>query len=840
MPPYLARNIPVELSPLWDLALDLRWSWCHEADSLWQNVDATQWKQSRNPWVILQNLSEGRLRELAANVNFVGELRRVVEARRAYLNSPCWFKSESGATLGGVALFSMEFGLTEALPLYAGGLGILAGDLLKTASDLGVPIIGIGLLYQEGYFRQMIDAAGWQQEAYPYNEPTTMPVEPVLGKDGTWVRIGIELPGRMLWLRVWRALVGRTALYLLDSNDPFNSPVDRGITGKLYGGGAEMRFLQEVVLGIGGWRLIERLEPNVEVCHLNEGHAALAVFERARSFAQRSGVSFWEGLWATRAGNIFTTHTAVPAGFDRYPPKLITKYLTPIADLLHGMGITLPELLRFGRANADDVDEPVNVAYLALRGSLLAFGVSRRHCAVSRRIFQQLYPRWPEPQVPVDHVTNGVHVPSWDSQQADEIWTGCCGKDRWRRMPDNLGASITALSDEALWALRGVTRQALVSSVRERLKGHLSWRGLAPEIVRQAEGVLDPNILTLGFARRFTGYKRPNLLLRDVDRLKRLLTNPSQPAQLLVAGKAHPDDRQGIEMIKEWIECARRPEFRRHVVFLEDYDISLAQEMVQGVDVWINTPRRPWEACGTSGMKVLVNGGLNLSELDGWWEEAYEPKLGWAIGDRSDVAGAKDADEREADELYTVLERQVIPEFYSRDRTGIPRRWVARMRASMATLTPAYSSTRVVQEYLTKAYLPAARTLRERLTDHVNMAKRMASWERRVRRNWNGLHLGPSSVMQAGNTWRFAVPVYLGEMNAEDIRVELYADPREDREPEVIALARGEGIAGAANGYIYSGLVESDRPADDFTARIVPTHPGVLVPTEVSLILWQN
>ena len=754
MAAYPSREVPPDLAALWDLALDLRWTWSHKADALWQTVDAASWEQCHNPWVILQDLPESRACELAADPAFMEQLQRVVGARRAYLDGPSWFQSTENAALGGVALFSLEFGLTEALPLYAGGLGILAGDLLKTASDLGVPIVGVGLLYQEGYFRQMIDAAGWQQEAYPYNEPSTMPIQPVLGKDGGWLRIGIELPGRKISLRVWCALVGRTTLYLLDSNDPLNGPVDRGITGKLYGGGDEMRLLQEIVLGISGWRAIELLEPNVEICHLNEGHAAFAVFERARSFAQRLGLTFWEGLWATRAGNVFTTHTAVPAGFDRYPPELIAKYVAPISGVLQQMGIALPDLLALGHADSDRADDPINMTYLALRGSLLAFGVSQRHRSVSRRIFQKLFPGWPERQVPVMHVTNGVHMPSWDSREADRIWTAACGKDRWRGMPDELGCLIETLSDEALWALRGAARQALVGSVRQGLKRHLSWRGLAPEIVAQADNVFDPNILTLGFARRFTGYKRPNLLLWDIARLGRLLNDPLRPAQLVVAGKAHPDDEQGIDMIREWIECARQSEFRQRVVFLEDYDISLAQELVQGVDVWINTPRRPWEACGTSGMKVLVNGGLNLSELDGWWEEAYDAKLGWAIGDRSGDLDAN-RDDQDAEELYTTLEGRVLPEFYARDAAGIPRAWLSRVRASMATLTPAYSSTRVIREYMTKAYLPAAQALRERLARGAEVAKQMAIWERRVRRCWHGLHIGPPSAAQSGNSQRF-------------------------------------------------------------------------------------
>ena len=554
--------------------------------------------------------------------------------RRAYLETPGWFSAaHEPSALSGVAYFSMEFGLGEGLPLYAGGLGVLAGDFLKTASDLGLPVVGIGLLYQEGYFRQIIDAAGTQHEVYPFNDPGSMPIQPAQGPDGAWLHIRLDLPGRSLLLRVWQALVGRVKLYLLDANDPLNSPADRGITGKLYDAETEIRILQELVLGVAGWRVVEALAPEVEICHLNEGHAAFAVIERARAYMRRSGLSFWEALWATRAGNLFTTHTPVEAGFDRFPAEVLGKYPRYLEAFLAEAGIALGELLALGRVRPDDAGEPFNMAYLAMRGSLLTFGVSRLHGHVSRRIFQPLFARWPEVEVPVGHVTNGIHVPSWDSPHADDLWTRACGKERWRGLPDELPPLVACLEDEELWAMAGEERQALIGNVRARLARQLGSRGYPPEIVAESANVLDPNVLTLGFARRFTGYKRPNLLLEDPARLARLLNDPARPVQLVLAGKAHPADQEGKQMIRDWIELAQRPEFRRRVVFLEDYDIALAQELVQGVDVWINTPRRPWEACGTSGMKVLVNGGLNLSERDGWWEEAYAPALGWAIDD---------------------------------------------------------------------------------------------------------------------------------------------------------------------------------------------------------------
>ena len=506
---------------LGELALDLRWTWSHEADALWQQIDAEVWQRTQNPWVILQHISTERLEALAAESSFVVELERLTQTRQDYLETPGWFTAMHGvAALGGIAYFSMEFGLGEGLPLYAGGIGILAGDFLKTASDLGLPVIGIGLLYQEGYFRQIIDASGAQQEAYLFNDPGSMPIHPAKGPDGSWLQIYLDLPGRAVQLRVWQALVGRVALYLLDTNDPLNSPVDRGITAKLYDAGTEIRLLQEIVLGVGGWRVVEALSPQVEICHMNEGHAAFAVLERARSHMRRSGLSFWEALWATRAGNLFTTHTPVASGFDRFPPDLLIKYARYFESFLAETGIEASELLALGRSLPDE-GEPFNMAYLAMRGSLATFGVSRLHGAVSRKIFQPLFSRWPEIEVPVAHVTNGVHFPSWDSPSADELWTAACGKERWRGMPDALPALVSGLSDEQLWTMAREDRRALIERVRIRLARQLGSRGHPPEIVAGAADVLEPSALTLGLARRFTGYKRPNLLLEDEERLAR-------------------------------------------------------------------------------------------------------------------------------------------------------------------------------------------------------------------------------------------------------------------------------------------------------------------------------
>ena len=840
MPVLAPRDLPAGLHALGELALDLRWTWSHEADALWERVDAEAWSRTQNPWTILQDISAERLQALAADASFVAELKRLVLTRRAYLDAPSWFSSaHDTAALSGVAYFSMEFGLGEGLPLYAGGLGILAGDFLKTASDLGIPVIGVGLLYQEGYFRQIIDSAGVQHEAYPFNDPGSLPIEPAHGPDGAWLRVALDLPGRTVSLRVWQALVGRIMLYLLDANDPLNSPADRGITGKLYDAGSETRISQEVVLGVAGWRVVEALAPKVEICHLNEGHAAFAVLERARACMRRSGLSFREALWATRAGNIFTTHTPMAAGFDRFPTDALAKYARYVEGFLAEAGIGLDEFLALGRAGSGDENEPFNMAYLAMRGSMLTFGVSRLHGRVSRHIFQPLFPRWPEEEVPIGHVTNGIHVPSWDSPGADGLWTAACGKERWRGLPDALPDLIASLSDEQLWAMAGEERHTLIQQVRARLARQLGSRGYPPEVVAQAANVLDPNALILGFARRFTGYKRPNLLLRDPARLARLLNDPARPVQLVLAGKAHPADDVGKEMIREWIDLAQRPEFRPRVVFLEDYDMALAQELVQGVDVWVNTPRRPWEACGTSGMKVLVNGGLNLSERDGWWEEAYAPELGWAIGDGREHPDDK-ADAEDAEALYVTLEQEVVPEFYTRDAAGMPRRWLERVRRSMASLTPTYSSSRMARDYVEQYYLIGAAELRRRSADGGEPARAMHSWEARLRRHWSGLHIGETSLSREGEAWSFSIPVYLGEIAPADIAVQLYADPRDAEPPFVGVLVRGEGIIGTTNGHIYTGTAPATRPAEEYTIRIVPYFPGVRVPAELSLILWQK
>jgi glycogen phosphorylase len=827
-------DLPPELSELRNLALDLRWTWNHEADPLWEKVDSELWRRTRNPWSVLQNAPTQRLQRLAADPQFCKTLAQFADARRRYLETPGWFKATHRAKkLGGVAYLSMEFGLGAGLPLYAGGLGVLAGDYLKTASDFDLPAVGVGLLYQEGYFRQAVDSAGLQQELYPYNEPAAMPVEPVTLPEIGWLRVRLNFPGRQVQLRVWQARVGRVKLYLLDSNDPLNSPADRGITAKLYGHGNEIRIMQEVILGIGGWRVIETLHPEVEICHINEGHAALAIMERARHLAAKVGLRFWDAFWACRAGNVFTTHTPVAAGFDMFPAEMARKYLSSLKTEWDDPEVSLDDLLGLGQLEPGD---PFNMAYLAQRGSALTLGVSRLHGEFSRRIFQPLFPRWPNCEVPISYVTNGVHIPTWDSAAADRIWTDACGKERWREAPSDFKGRVGKISDEEIWAMRGESRQRLVRIARERLKLQLKERGFDRTPTEEA---LDPNILTLGFARRFTEYKRPNLLLRDLSRLDALLSDRRRPIQIVVAGKAHPADTKGKEMVAAWIELANQPRYRSRVVFLEDYDIALAQELVQGVDVWINTPRRPWEACGTSGMKVLVNGGLNCSIRDGWWDEGYSPETGWAIGD-AEGGDARQLDERDADSLYTILKANVIPEFYDRDAQGLPRAWLERIRSSMAMLTPAFAGGRMLRDYVETAYLPLLDLFRKRCANRFTIAQDLHKWSEELRRRWSGLHIGQPTALREKEQWRVSVPIFLGEVLADQVRVELFADASEDRAAEAIALPKEQPIPGAFNGYIYGGLLPGDREFEEYTVRIVPHHEGAYLPAELPLIHWQR
>jgi glycogen phosphorylase len=803
------------MDELIELALNLRWSWNHGSDWIWKSLDSELWESTQNPWIILRTVSRDELASRLGNPEFRKILHECLSQNQRTFREPGWFqKKHSGSGLFQVAYFSMEFMLSEALPIYSGGLGNVAGDQMKAASNLGVPVTGVGLLYGQGYFRQDFDMNGNQQALYPVNDPGQLPMRPLREPNGEWLRIKMDLAGANLWLRCWQVEVGRTKLYLLDSNDFSNNAAQRCITSQLYGGDAELRLKQEIVLGIGGWRLLRAIGLQPEVCHLNEGHAAFAILERARSYMKDHNVAFELALAATRPGNLFTTHTAVAAGFDRFDSRLLGEYLENYAE--QELRIPFEQLLAMGTQNAG---EPFNMAYLAVRGSGRINGVSKLHGQVSRHIFQPLFPRWPEDEVPIGSVTNGIHTPTWDSEEADALWTHACGKGRW--MEDGPQAEdIRCLTDEQLWQMRTMARKRLIDWVRKRSDG---------------DHVLDQNVLTVGFARRFATYKRPDFLLRDPERFLRLLTNPKRPMQLVLAGKAHPQDQPGQALAKKWNDFIRRREVRQRVVFLSDYDMLMAQQLVQGADLWINTPRRPWEACGTSGMKVLVNGGLNFSELDGWWAEAYSPQVGWAIGDGKDHGDDPNVDLIEAEAMYTLLEQQVIPEFYDRSSNGMPAKWLARVRESMARLTPEFSASRTIRDYTEDHYLPAATGYSQRSAGKGALAAEVVAWQQKVAQHFATVRFGSLHVDTRGDEYWFTVKVSPGKLLTSDFKVELYTVPT-----AVQAMTLVEKSADPDGMVTYSGRAAATRPWMDYTPRIVPYHPAVAVPLEANQILWQR
>ena len=835
---FLPSNIE-GVDSLAKLALDMRWSWNHTADEIWRQLDPDLWDMTHNPWVVLQTVSINKLQSVTTDPAFRKKVDALIKSKEKATSVPAWFqKKYPKSALSCVAYFSMEFMLSEALPIYSGGLGNVAGDQLKAASDLGVPVVGIGILYQQGYFRQEIDQNGEQQALYPYNDPGQLPVVPLRDANGEWLRLKIELPGYSVWLRTWLVQVGRIKLYLLDSNDAANFPIHRGITSELYGGGPELRLKQEMVLGIGGWRLLKALGIHPEVCHLNEGHAAFAILERAADFMQKTGQPFNIALTSTRPGNLFTTHTAVAAGFDLFSPILIDQYLGEYAE--KKLGISRQQLLALGRADALNQSEKFNMAYLAIRGSGAVNGVSRLHGEVSRHIFEPLFSKWPTSEVPVGHITNGVHMPTWDSKEADDIWTQFCGKDRWLGTNVTLEKDIRRVSDEKLWELRTKANKSLIEFAREYFSKQLHGSGHSPDSIERAKHLFNPDILTIGFARRFATYKRPNLLLHDPQRLLRLLTNHEFPVQLIISGKAHPADQAGQNLIKEWIRFIRQNGVHPPVIFLSDYDMHISENLVCGVDVWINTPRRPWEASGTSGMKVLVNGGINLSELDGWWAEAYSPEVGWALGDGNEHGDDPAIDAIEAEQLYNILEQQVVPEFYNRNEKGIPTRWISRMRESMAQLTPRFTADRTVREYTEQHYLPASSAYLERAASKGEKGKQIADLLRNLDQKWGSMHFGEVKFESVDQYNKIEAQIYFGDLNPDTLQLELFANGIDGESPQVQKMIRGAKIEGTDNAYYYNASVSSGRPATDYTPRVIPNLPGVSVPLETNLILWQH
>ncbi|MDG1772484.1 MAG: alpha-glucan family phosphorylase [Oceanicoccus sp.] len=828
----LQRALPASLQVLNELANDIRWSWNHAGDQLWRSIDPDSWQSLKNPYAILQTTPSSRFKQLAEDPEFLKRLQWLLSDRERYLNRQGWYQQQHGeAPLQQVAYFCMEYGLGEALPLYAGGLGILAGDYLKAASDLGVPVVALGLLFDQGYFRQTLDSDGWQQALYPNCDTASLPISPVLAESGEWLQVAVELPGRHLLLRLWQVQVGHIRLYLLDSNHPQNSVADQGICNQLYPAETEIRFIQQLALGVGGWRALRALDLPVDICHLNEAHCALVILERVREVMQQRSLDFATALCLVRAGNILTTHTAVAAAFDRFPLAMVEKYFSVYAQQFS----LIPQSVMAPGIDHDKTDKPFfSPITLALNGCIAVNAVSQSHRGVMQEMLSSRYPRWPLEDIPVSKITNGVHVPSWDSAWADQLWTEAAGKDRWLGDLSGLQQAIDRQSDNSLWAFKCEERADLIHYVRQRYAKALIQRGASEQAISAANYVLDPNVLTLGFARRFTDYKRPDLLLKDKQRLARLLCNRGRPVQIIVAGKAHPQDHQGKLLIQEWVAFSQWPALKDRCVFLPDYDIALAQELVQGVDIWINTPRSRWEACGTSGMKVLANGGLNISQWDGWWAEAWQPDYGWAIGDLEGKPGPQ-SDKKEAQQLYHRLETEVIPAFYQRDTEGLPRQWLQRIRASMAALAPAYSSNRMVREYVDRLYIDSAKRFYSR-GKNTECLLSLVEWQRVLDTHWSEIRWGKQSLVEREGGFDIEVQIYLGDVPAQWVRVELYAE----QPTEKITLQKKAAMVGSVGGAIYQASVKTERPSWHYTPRIIGWHQEAVVPLECRHILWKD
>ena len=834
--------LPPELGPLEELAANLRWSWHPPTRRLFKSIDPLLWARTgTDPIALLGAVAPERLRELAADEAFVGRADALLAELREYLTEPRWYQGLAGAPAS-IGYFSPEFGIAAALPQYSGGLGILAGDHLKAASDLGLPIIGVGLFYAAGYFRQSVSQDGWQQESYPVLDPDGMPLTLLREADGGAVRVALALPeGRTLRARVWIADVGRARLLLLDANVPENDESLRGVTDRLYGGAGEHRLLQELLLGIGGVRALKAYcglsgTAFPEVFHTNEGHAGFLGLERISDWIGE-GLDFRAALEVTRAATVFTTHTPVPAGIDRFEASLVRRYLS--AGLLPGVAVD--DALALGAEDYPGGDPTTfNMAVMGLRLAQRANGVSRLHGEVSRRMFGALWPGFDAEEVPITSITNGVHAATWTDVRVVDLAREAFGSadtssvDWWS----------PALTDEALWRVRGELRTELVADARGRLREQWAQQHGEAAVPDWLAGVLDPDVLTIGFARRVPTYKRLTLMLTDRARLKAILTDPQRPVQIVVAGKSHPADDGGKRLIQELIEFAADPEVRHRIAFLPNYDIGMARQLYPGTDVWLNNPLRPLEACGTSGMKAALNGSLNCSILDGWWAECYDGENGWAIPSALAAGDAAERDALEAASLYDLIEHQIAAAFYDRDESGVPRRWVRTIRHSLAGLSGVLSAERMVTEYVERLYAPAALAYRAVTADGAQPARDLAVWKARVAAAWPGvvvLHVesgGVDAVPTVGETLGVRARIALAGLAPDDVEVEVVhghaGDGDRIRDPERQALELESVADGVA---LYRGTVVLDAPGSfGYTVRVTPSHPLLTAPAELPLV----
>ncbi len=778
----VAPKLPRQLKRLHELAYNLRWSWDHEAITLFRRLDPELWEDTNhNPVWMLGRLSQDRLKAMVDDTSFMAHYERVCTAFDEYMNAKStWYTDEYGDLKQDptIAYFSMEFGLAECLQNYSGGLGVLSGDHLKSASDLNIPLIGVGLLYQEGYFQQYLNADGFQQENYPINDYANLPVTLQTDDNGNPIKISVPLPGRELYAQIWKVQVGRIELYLLDSNiDENNQEEDRNLTDRLYGGDKRVRIRQEILMGIGGIRALAALGISADIYHMNEGHSAFLLLERIRNYMHNDGLSFEQAKQVTASSSVFTIHTPVPAGLERFGFDLIDEHFT---DLMRELGLSRDQFIDLGRENMGTY-ELFSMSVMALNMSSGANGVAQLHGVVSRDMWQWVYPNVPVHEVPIGAITNGVHVQTWVSREMAQLFDRYLDP-AWRSEESRpeVWEGVETIPDAELWRTHDRRRERLVAFARKRLRAQLISRGVSQTAVEEASEVLNPDALTIGFARRFATYKRANLIFRDIERLRKMVTDEDRPIQFIFAGKAHPHDNEGKALIREIVNVARDPDFRDSIVFLENYDMNVARYMVQGVDVWLNNPRRPKEASGTSGMKVIYNAGLNCSIPDGWWAEAYRPEVGWSIGngEEYDIAEWEHQDHIESQALYNILEQDIIPLFYNQTRDGLPREWISRVKRSMTELAPFFTTYRMVQQYTNEFYMPRYQVAQEMVKPNFDKANAFTKWQQHLNNVWNQVHIINVDVEEGdvavGSKTEITAKVNLGSLIPDDVKVQLY------------------------------------------------------------------
>jgi len=853
--------LPEPLKELDIIARNMFWSWNPEFIELFKRIDSNLWSTcGHNPVKLLGSVSQVKLEALAENKGFLGQLQCASEKLRSYLESPSWCEKVcSKCTESVVAYFSAEFGVHECLPIYAGGLGILAGDHLKSASDLGVPLVGVGLLYQKGYFRQYLNIDGWQQEIYVENDFYNMPIDLVRKESGRPLSISVEYPGRCVIAQIWCASIGRVKLYLLDTNVPANAPIDRMITSSLYGGDRELRIRQEIMLGIGGLKALAAMNITPTVCHMNEGHAAFMALERIRELRSTQNMTFDEAVEATKAGNVFTIHTPVKAGLDEFRVELMDKYL---GSYFPKLGINRKRFLALGRILPDDDSEPFKMPVLALRLSSYTNGVSKLHGRISRGIWGSLWPGIPLKEVPIKSITNGIHIKNWLSDEMDSLYERYLGPN-WadEAMNKSLWEAVEQIPDEEFWRIHQRCKEQLIVFARNRLKAQVQRRGTYHTELNHVEEVLNPEALTIGFARRFASYKRGNLLLKDPQRLTKLLSDKNRPLQIIFAGKAHPRDTEGKDIIRQIVHFANQHDIRRRIVFLEDYDIDIGRILVRGVDVWLNNPRRPMEASGTSGMKAAVNGVLNMSTSDGWWCEGYTPDGGWVIGAGGSYEDNDYQDMVESQAIYDMLENEVIPLFYTRSADNLPRAWIRRVKNSVKWIAPRFNTHRMVAEYTRRFYNPAAAKWRYLTAESCARAKAFSNWKSDVREAWSEFdvkdvvmevhngngneQLNPKKPqLKVGTQLCIKALIKLGKFGPDDVSVELYHGPVDTWENirNGLAVRMDYEQASEKQGeHWFVGLMPCRETGQHGVAvRVLPRHGDQVNPYEMGLILWET